>query len=87
MKKRLPLLLIAILSLMACQQAQVPANYQQVKKEAPIYPDYAGVTIPVNIAPLNFELLAPADESVTRFTVKGHELVCGGLKVRPDLDE
>ena len=87
MKKRLPLLLIAILLLMACQQAQVPANYQQVKKEAPIYPDYAGVTIPVNIAPLNFELLAPADEAVTRFTVKDHELVCGGLKVRPDLDE
>lgn len=86
MKKTLSLILLAAL-LAACQQAQVPANYQQVKRDAPIYPDYTDVTIPVNMAPLNFELLAPADEAVTRFTVGDNELVCGGLKVRPDIDE
>ena len=79
--------LLFVLALTACRQAQVPANYQQVKREPLIYPDYAGVTVPVNIAPLNFELLAPADDAVTRFTAGDHQLVCGGLKVRPDLDE
>lgn len=79
------ILLVALLG--ACRQAQVPANYRQVKRDVPIYPDYAGVTVPVNIAPLNFELLAVADNAVTRFKAGDNELVCGGLKVRPDIDE
>ncbi|MBQ6965479.1 MAG: PD40 domain-containing protein [Bacteroidaceae bacterium] len=33
-----------------------PEHVQKVDKAAPIYPDYADVTIPVNIAPLNFLL-------------------------------
>ena len=86
MKKVFCLIMLTAL-LVACQQSQVPASYRQVKRDAPIYPDYCGVTIPVNIAPLNFELLAPADHAVTRFTASGNELVCSGLKVRPDIDE
>ena len=82
------LCLIILLALLgACRQTQVPANFQTVKRDAPIYPDYTGVTIPVNMAPLNFELLASADDAVTRFSAGGNELVCGGLKVRPDIDE
>ena len=80
-------LLFLLLALTACRQTEVPANYQQVKKEPLIYPDYSGVTIPVNIAPLNFELLVAADDAVTRFTAGDNQLVCGGLKVRPDMDE
>jgi len=86
MKKNLCIIVLLAL-LTACRQTQVPANFQPVKRDAPIYPDYTGVTIPVNIAPLNFELLAPADDAVTRFTAGDNELVCGGLKVRPDIDE
>ena len=86
MKKNLYLILLVVL-LGACQQTRVPDKYQQVKRDAPIYPDYNGVTIPVNIAPLNFELLAAADKAVTRFSAGDNELVCGGLKVRPDIDE
>ena len=86
MKKLLRLLLLVAL-LGACRQAQVPDGYRQVNRNVPIYPDYAGVTIPVNIAPLCFELLAPADDAVTRFTAGERQLVCGGLKVRPDIDE
>lgn len=86
MKKLLRLLLLVAL-LGACRQAQVPDGYRQVDRNVPIYPDYAGVTIPVNIAPLCFELLAPADDAVTRFTAGERQLVCGGLKVRPDIDE
>ena len=79
------ILLVALLG--ACRQSQVPTNYQQLKKEPLIYPDYIGVTIPVNLAPLNFELLVAADDAVTRFKAGNRELVCGGLKVRPDMDE
>lgn len=79
--------LLWVLLLVGCQQPKVPANYQQVQKEAPIYPDYAEVTIPVNMAPLNFELLVSADDVVTRFSVGDRELVCGGLKVCPDVEE
>ena len=80
-------LIILVALLGACRQAQVPVDFKQVRRDAPIYPDYTGVTIPVNIAPLNFELLAPADDAVTRFTAGNQQLVCGGLKVRPDIDQ
>ena len=82
------LCLIILLALLgACRQTQVPADFKQVRRDVPIYPDYTGVTIPVNMAPLNFELLAPADNAVTRFTAGNQQLVCGGLKVRPDIDQ
>lgn len=44
--------LITLLTLFAC----TPTPSKVTKSEAlpPIYPDYADVTIPVNIAPLNF---------------------------------
>ena len=85
--KHLLCLIILVALLGACRQAQVPVDFKQVRRDVPIYPDYTGVTIPVNIAPLNFELLAPADNAVTRFTAGNRELVCGGLKIRPDFDE
>ena len=81
------MVLAACLWLVSCQQAQVPAQYRQLPELPPVYPDYADVTIPVNIAPMNMELLIPADEAVTRFSTKDCEIVCTGLKARPGLDE
>ena len=56
------------LLLVACN-AQ-PANERQAGTQPDIFPDYIGVTVPVDIAPLNF---AMADDSVSRIdvTVKG----------------
>ena len=73
--------------LLSCRQAQVPADYKQLQAVPNIYPDYAEVTIPVNMAPLNFELLTPADDAVVRFSTDGYELLCNGMKARPDIDE
>lgn len=42
------------LLLLAC--APTPKDVVKVEQKAPMYPDYAGVTVPVNIAPLNFLL-------------------------------
>ena len=78
--------LFAVL-LLSCGQVSVPDKYEQLKVAPNIYPDYADVTIPVKIAPLNFELMMPASDAVVRFSTDGYELVCSGLKVRPDIDD
>ena len=50
------LFVIASLLLTACGKptAQVPAQYSQLEEKANIYPDYTDITVPPNIAPLNF---------------------------------
>lgn len=50
-------------ALTACT-AKLPENAQPAPL-AQIYPDYAGVTIPCNIAPMNFKIMVPADEFLT----------------------
>jgi len=78
--------LTAILS--ACHQASVPTSFTEAGKQPSIYPDYKDVTVPVNIAPLTFEWDGGGcDELVARFTADGYELVCGGDKVQPDMDD
>lgn len=62
-----------------------PENVRQSQEPAPLYPDYADVTIPVNIAPLNF-LLRGDYEAVE---VKAASLVANakGNEVTFDIDE
>ena len=74
-------------ALISCRRAEVPASFTESKIEANIYPDYRDVTVPVNIAPLHFELMAKADEVVTRFSGGGEEIVCDGQKARPTIDD
>jgi len=87
MKNNLLLLLFPIWLLMACSVPQVPDHYAESNAWPKIYPDYIDVTIPQNIAPLNMELLSGEDRAVTRYSVKNKELLCDGLKMRPDIDE
>ena len=44
----------------------------------PIFPDYAGVTVPANIAPLNFRLDCEADAAVLTLTAGGVEVKVKG---------
>ena len=87
MRKALYTLLSAVLLLTACGTPQVPEHYTQTDLLPKIYPDYAEVTMPVNMAPLRFELLTGADDAVTRFSAGNQEIVCSGLKARPEVDE
>lgn len=80
-------LLVLLVSLVACRQADIPATFTEVDQAPAIYPDYRDVTIPVNIAPLSFEMDDSCDEMVARFSAEGHELVCGGAAVQPDMDD
>ncbi len=68
--KRIILLFGVVLSLAACSQG---GKWETSKCGAgDIYPDYKDVTIPCNIAPLNFDYCAPVGDAVTTFT-------CGDL--------
>ena len=76
----------AILLLSSCMNhPDVPSTSKEVKCLPCIYPDYCNVTVPYNIAPLNFML--PADEyqeCVARFTTPvGQQQIYGhGMKVQ-----
>ena len=79
---------VAILSqlILACT-AKVPSTFTEDKDTPTIYPDYIGVTVPINIAPLHFHIDhdSTATDFVTRFTAGGKEWVVAGENVRPRL--
>ena len=78
-------LLLTLLA--ACQQVRVPQAFEQADALPPIYPDYVDVTVPVNIAPLTFEFDTACCDMVTRFSAGDVEVLCGGQKARPSMDD
>jgi len=52
-------------------------NYSEIEREPEISPDYSGITIPVNIAPLNFLIKEDAD----RYLVKICDQEGEGIKI------
>lgn len=81
-KLLLPLLTIL---LAACTQtATVPSDFAREERLPTLYPDYPGVTVPCNIAPLNFAIEEEADDYVTRFTTRQGQWVIGGQSVLID---
>ena len=72
--------------LMACG-SKIPQSFIEADELPDIYPDYTDVTVPVNIAPLTFEVNGKADDIVTRLTAGDEELICGGNKIQPDADD
>ena len=51
-------------AIMACSGPSVPEVFTDSKALPKIYPDYTDVTIPINMAPLTFELDEAADEMI-----------------------
>lgn len=78
------LLLVALLC--GCAPKK-PQNATRLEAAPHLYPDVAGVTIPVNIAPLTFTILDEGSDFVTSFTCDGTELLAGGKNVEPDEGE
>ena len=88
-KKGLPYIILSsvtALLLTACGQ-QIPQSFSESDELPAIYPDYVDVTVPINIAPLTFEMDAGSDGVVARMTVGEEEIICGGSKVQPDADD
>ena len=68
-------------------KAKVPSSFTEVATLPTIYPDYVGVTVPLNIAPLHFHIdhEAKTTDFVTRFTAGDEQWAFGGEDVRPGL--
>ena len=62
--------------LTACKsEAVVPADASPTDEALRLYPDYTGLTIPSNIAPLNFKVMNDGEDYVAQIKGKGGEIV------------
>ena len=84
--KRLLILATIATMLVACGN-QIPQNFKESDLLPNIYPDYTNVTVPINIAPLAFQIDGKADDVVARLTAGTTEIVCGGSQIQPDADD
>ena len=80
--RKIFILIVTALAAVACSTADKRTSDQL----PPIFPDYAGVTIPVNIAPLNFDVTTPAkrveatiSNGTEQIVAKGRE----GVRISP----
>lgn len=71
MKQILSIFLILISCSIIFSCSPSPSDAQKVGKAAPIYPDYTDITLPVNIAPLNF-LMRDGAEAIS-VSINGEE--------------
>jgi len=85
MRKTILMLTMAVVAA-ACGPS-LPEQYTATDEQPVIYPDYRDVTVPVNIAPLTFEMEREAEQMVARFTAGSEELLCEGGKIVPDQDD
>lgn len=81
------ILFVGIITVAACGPS-VPDDAVKNNKDVSIFPDYMDVTIPYNIAPLNFHVNDEADDYVEVVSgSKGTELVVGGQDAQFDVDD
>lgn len=78
--------MVFVLLLTGCAAPTIPTEYVQKDELPRIYPDYTNVTVPVNIAPLTFQLDSLDGDMMARYSVGDDEVVCSG-KMQPDLDD
>lgn len=72
--------------LMSCSQ-QLPETFTQTDELPKIYPDYVDVTVPVNIAPLRFEMDGEWDEMAVKYSFGSQEIICSGSQSLPSIDD
>lgn len=81
----LVLILVSCLLTACSSNPGIPASYTDVQQPVSIYPDYKEITIPPNIAPLNFLVRSPGKEFVAVLVGKGSQLeafATGGSSIR-----
>ena len=80
------LLALAIYLLTGCT-AKVPGNYTETDKTPDIHPSYRSITIPYNIAPLNFAYTMEGEDFITELQGDGQTLVTKGKEARWNMKE
>lgn len=69
-RRLIPILALSLLLLPACtRHPQLPDSFHTQHRQPYIRPDYTDVTIPPNIAPLNFKVMENSDEVVAHVTL------------------
>lgn len=82
MKKNIIIATLIVLILGSCtNQPTLPTQFTESNQPAQIYPDYQGVTIPQNIAPLDFYIDQEADAYAISITSAGKEWIYGERSV------
>ena len=77
---------LLLFTLSCSKHPSLPSSFTQTNEEPEIYPDYVGVTVPPNIAPLNF-LMDDADDVVAEFKSQDTKLNFGGKANKVQIDE
>ncbi|MBN1416681.1 MAG: PD40 domain-containing protein [Bacteroidales bacterium] len=60
-------IVVLVMMAFACGYSRLP-DHSTPSGDAQIYPDYTAITLPVNIAPLNFNITVKAEKYLVRFT-------------------
>lgn len=76
-KHALRTLLISSIIFTGCT-ARIPDKYTEVNEQPDIYPNYNGITIPYNIAPLNFDYQTEGEKYITEIKAEDKTLVMKG---------
>lgn len=85
MKRQMILIAAFALMLLSCEQRPINVTIEDVLP--PIYPDYTGVTIPVDIAPLNYCVDGAERMDVVVTGSKCGEIIANGKYADFDIDE
>lgn len=87
--KKILYIAVCLLMVVGCtSNPNVPDNYSNVDKKPVIFPEYTDVTVPSNIAPLNFAVREQGENCVARLTCGSMKQTYGdGMKVIIDDDD
>lgn len=77
--------LIIIAAFLVASCSKMPAEFKQLSNTAQILPDYTDVTVPANIAPLNFYITTDAPKYVTLLQTRSQSYVKRGRTVKVPL--
>lgn len=69
-------------ALLASCTPKAPSSYSNLDKVPSIFPDYTDITIPANIAPMNFSIDEQADEYITVISTSSATTTVKGRKVQ-----
>lgn len=84
--KHLLYIILPLLLLCACAPS-VPDQATPAGRKPQLMPDYADVTVPSNICPLNFMVEEPGQKVVARLTVANEQYVVGNNQKKIQFDE
>lgn len=69
-----------LISILTACTVHAPQQYEQSGAAPELFPDYRDITVPSNIAPLNFKITSPGERFITVFTCGDYSVTLKGMK-------